>query len=101
MADDYHAASVPFEQAPGDRVGPMELRDGAGPFVRPDRGQQSAGGGHAALGADRAPTVARMVLRHPAQTRPPAPSAARGDVFCPLVGLGGELVAEPATGTGP
>ena len=39
MADNDHAPSVAFEQAPGHGVGAVELWDGAGPLVRPDRGQ--------------------------------------------------------------
>ena len=31
MAGDYHAPSIASEQAPGHRVGPVELRHGAGP----------------------------------------------------------------------
>src|SRR5215471_15323014 len=42
-----------------------------------------------------------MVLRHPAQTRGQTPGAAGRDVFSAVVGLGGELVAGHATGTGP
>src|SRR6266581_2866917 len=61
MADDYHAASAPSEQAPGHRVGPVEFWDGAGALVCPERRQEPAGRGHAALGADGAPTVACMV----------------------------------------
>ena len=95
-----HLSSLSKPQA--HRVGPVELSGMV--LARScalNCSQQSTGGGHAALGADRAPMVARMVLRHYAQTGPQAPSAACGDVFCPFVGLGGQLVAGDATGAGP
>src|SRR5438046_2879472 len=51
MADDDYAASVPSEQAASDRLGPLELRHGAGPLVRPDGGESYAGQGDDAQGA--------------------------------------------------
>src|SRR4030095_4467128 len=60
MADNHHAPSAPSEHAPGSRVGPVELWHGAGPLVCPDRRQESAGHGEAALRAD----VARALAPH-------------------------------------
>src|SRR5437867_11823970 len=77
MADDDYAASVPSEQAASDRLGPLELRHGAGPLVRPDGGESYAGQGDEGQRAGGPPATAGMVLRHAAQTRTPAPSAAR------------------------
>src|SRR6516165_5925729 len=100
MADDYHAASVPFEQAPGHGVSPVELRDGPGPLVCLDCGESLVGQGDEAPGADRAAAAARMVLRPPTQAWPETPGLARRDLFPSLAGLGGELVARHPTGLG-
>ena len=100
MAEDYHAASAPSEQAPGHRVGLVELRDGAGPLVCPDRGQSLAGQRAQAQGADRTAATARMVLRHPTEAGRQAPSTPRRDLFSRLAGLGRQLVAGHATGAG-
>src|SRR2546425_4769312 len=62
MADNNHAASVPFEQASGHRAGDVELRDGAGALVCADRRQSAAGGWDAAPGADGPSAAARVVL---------------------------------------
>src|SRR5207302_9676783 len=43
VADDDHAPSVAFEQAPGYGVGAVELRHGAGPLVCPDCGESVGG----------------------------------------------------------
>ena len=51
--------SVAFEQAPGHRVGPVELWEGTGALGGPERRQQPAGGGHAAQRTDGASTVTR------------------------------------------
>src|SRR5881409_1403259 len=93
MADDDYAASVPSEQAASDRLGPLELRHGAGPLVRPDGGESYAGQGDEAQRADGPPATAGMVLRHPAQTGSQAPSAACRDLLCAPPRVGGELVA--------
>src|SRR5881409_2737904 len=73
MADDDHAASAPSEQAPGHRVGLVELWDGAGPLVCPDRGESLAGQGDETQGADGTAAAARMVLRCPAEAGHQAP----------------------------
>src|SRR5712692_6309198 len=63
MADDYHAASVPCEQASGHGLGAVELRHGAGPLRCPDRGESLVGEGDETQGADCAAATACMVLR--------------------------------------
>src|SRR5437016_12760802 len=93
MADDDYAASVPSEQAASDRLGPLELRHGAGPLVRPDGGESYAGQGDETQRADVPPATAGTVLRHPAQMGSQAPSAACRDVLCAPPREGGELVA--------
>src|SRR3989442_8594703 len=100
MADDDYAASVPSEQAASDRLGPLELRHGAGPLVRPDGGESYAGQGDEAQRADGPPATAGMVLRHPAQTGSQAPSAACRDLLCAPPRVGGELVAGHPIGPG-
>src|SRR5437870_3852493 len=100
MADDDYAASVPSEQAASDRLGPLELRHGAGPLVRPDGGESYAGQGDEAQRADGPPATAGMVLRHPAQTGSQAPSAACRDLLCAPPRVGGELVSGHPIGPG-
>jgi hypothetical protein len=100
MADNHQAASGPVAQAPSHRLGPVELRHGAGPLVCPERRESLVGQGHAAQGADRAAAAARMVGRCAAQARPEAPRRADRDLFSRLAGLGGELVARHAPGPG-
>src|SRR2546428_13694476 len=84
MADDDYAASVPSEQAASDRLGPLELRHGAGPLVRPDGGGTYAGQGDEARRADGSPEPAGMELRHPRRTGCPTPKDAGQDMhFAP------------------
>src|SRR5437667_11650834 len=82
MADDDYAASVPSEQAASDRLGPLALRHGAGPLVRPDGGESDAGQGDEAQRADGPQATAGMVLGHAAQPEAQAPSAARRSFLC-------------------
>src|SRR2546421_170853 len=83
MADDDYTASVPSEQAASDRLGPLELRHGAGPLVRPDGGEAYAGQGEEAQTADGPPATAGMA---PAVTAAPPSHPA---------GLDGHRVGRP------
>src|SRR5205809_947721 len=86
MADDDYAASVPSEQAASDRLGPLELRHGAGPLVRPDGGESYAGQGDEAQRADGPPATAGMVLRHPRKRGPKRQALHVETCFAPLLG---------------
>src|SRR6059036_3888505 len=61
--DDDHSDPVAYvEQAPGHGASPVEPGDDTGALLRLECGQRLAGHAVAAPGADRAATVARVVL---------------------------------------
>src|SRR5215468_11943148 len=94
-----HYALPPLEQVPGTRLGVVELGDGRGAVLCPQRGQCLTGPVAGPQGQHRAAAVAGILLRNSRQARSGPPRGGRRDLLCPLVGMGVELVGRAPAGT--
>ena len=86
-------ASVPFEQAPSDRVGAVEPGHGAGALVCRERRGDDPGRLAGAQGEHRPPAIAGVLLPGQRQGRHPSAGRARRGLLRAAAALGADRVA--------
>src|SRR5216683_2479946 len=101
MDGDDPDAFAPLDEAPSHRTGAVDTGDGAGTLLCADGRQGVPGGLAQPQRADRAPAVARVLLRSHRQEREAPLRPRRRALLCALAGLGRQLVAGHPIGRGP